>query len=350
MRIVEFEVTAVIGETLKIKILILASALILISCSWAEAQTDRRADPLPPPGFHHLHLNSVNPDAAIDFYTRQFPSTTKATVAGFPTLKTGKVYLLFTKVPTPPPIEPQTAVWHFGWHVTNARKNLELYKQRKEVHLLPLYTTEEGGFVFISSDTWPGTGGVLGLTKSQIAEAKAKGVEPLGGPGFAYLQGPDRAIIEYQGDMPVERFNHVHMYQEDPDCAQLWYQKHLNAAPSQPATAQSQHTETDCKVERSEPSWPGLEKQGTIRKPSAGVLFDDVALNWYSRQGDKPLVSTRGHLADHIGLSVTNLDAWVAKLRKEGVKFLEEPYKFGDTRAVMIEGPSREALELVEVK
>ena len=27
------------------------------------------------PGFHHLHLNSVDPEAAIDFYTRQFPST-----------------------------------------------------------------------------------------------------------------------------------------------------------------------------------------------------------------------------------------------------------------------------------
>ena len=52
---------------------------------------------------------------------------------------------------------------------------------------------------------------------------------------------------------------------------------------------------------------------------------------------------------DHIALGVADLDAWVAKLRGEGVTFLEEPYKLGDTRAVMIEGPSREALELVEV-
>jgi hypothetical protein len=41
---------------------------------------------------------------------------------------------------------------------------------------------------------------------------------------------------------------------------------------------------------------------------------------------------------------------WVAKLRAEGVRVLEEPYRLGDTRAVMIEGPSREALELVEVR
>jgi hypothetical protein len=31
------------------------------------------------------------------------------------------------------------------------------------------------------------------------------------------------------------------------------------------------------------------------------------------------------------------------------VRFLEEPHPLGDTRAVMIEGPSREALELVEI-
>ncbi len=68
------------------------------------------------------------------------------------------------------------------------------------------------------------------------------------------------------------------------------------------------------------------------------------------RQGDRPLVISRRHVADHIALSVADLDAWVAKLRSEGVRFLEEPYELGDTRAVMIEGPSREALELVEVK
>jgi 4-hydroxyphenylpyruvate dioxygenase-like putative hemolysin len=55
-------------------------------------------------------------------------------------------------------------------------------------------------------------------------------------------------------------------------------------------------------------------------------------------------------LQDHIALGVADLDAWVAKLRGEGVAFLGEPYRLGDTRTAMIEGPSREALELVEVR
>jgi hypothetical protein len=33
-----------------------------------------------------------------------------------------------------------------------------------------------------------------------------------------------------------------------------------------------------------------------------------------------------------------------------GSKVWARPYKLGDTRAVMIEGPSREAIELVEAK
>ena len=304
------------------------------------------------PRFHHLHLNSVNPDAAIDFYAKQFASTAKTSWGGLSALKSpNNVMLLFTKVDMAPAIEPQTAIWHFGWHVTDVRKSLATYKSRREVKLLPMYTTDEGGSVLISSDTWPATGGALGLTKTQITEARAKGVKPAGGDGFAYLQGPESAIVEYQGNFPVERFNHVHLYQEDPFCAQLWYQEHLNAPVMPGRTSPTPMTQTNCKVERGlDRTWPALNLEGMFRTPRAAVMFGDVALTWYSRQGDEPLAGTRGHLIDHIALSVTNLDAWVVKLKGEGVTFLEQPYQLGDTRAVMIEGPSREALELVEIR
>jgi len=29
------------------------------------------------------------------------------------------------------------------------------------------------------------------------------------------------------------------------------------------------------------------------------------------------------------------------------VKFLQQPYKFGEMRAIMIEGPSRESIEII---
>ena len=261
------------------------------------------------------------------------------------------VLLLFNKVATAPPTAPQSAIWHFGWHVPDSRTRLEVYKDRPDVELLPLYTGDAGGTVLISSDTWSGTGGVLGRTRAQIVEAKATGVQPTRAGGFGYLRGPDHAIVEYAGNHPAERFNHVHLYQEEPFCAQLWYQKHLHAPVYAGRTSSTPLSEATCQVARGpDRTWPGLEPEGMFRTPSAAVAFGDVALLWYMRQGDQPLVSSRGQVVDHIGLSVTDLDAWIAKLRREDVRFLEEPYELGDTRAVMIEGPSHEGLELVEVK
>jgi len=109
---------------------------------------------LPAPSFHHLHLNSVDPDAAIDFYLRQFATSARASWGGRPALAApNNVLVLFTRVAAAPATSPQTALWHFGWHVTDTRASLESYQSRPDLELLPLYTTDEGGSVFISSDT-----------------------------------------------------------------------------------------------------------------------------------------------------------------------------------------------------
>jgi catechol 2,3-dioxygenase-like lactoylglutathione lyase family enzyme len=302
------------------------------------------------PGFHHLHLNSTDPDAAIDFYVRQFPRSYQTTWGGLPALAApNDVLVLFTRVATPPPTSPQTAIWHFGWHVANTRASLDTYTARRGVALLPLYTTDAGGSVWISSDTWPGAGGVPGRTRAQIAEAVAAGVQPARTGGFGYMRGPDDALVEYAGNYPAERFNHVHMFHDDPFCAQLWYVRHLNAPVGR--TSATPVTETTCRVPRTpDRSWPSLTREGMYRAPAASVVFGDVALPSYVRQDDQPLAPSRGHLYDHIALSVSDLDAWIDKLRGEGVTFLEPPYRLGDTRAVMLEGPSREAIELVEVR
>jgi catechol 2,3-dioxygenase-like lactoylglutathione lyase family enzyme len=302
---------------------------------------------LPAPGFHHLHLNSVDPEAAIRFYVRQFPDSVRTVWGGMPAVKAkSNVLILFDKVVTPPPADPEeTAVWHFGWNVTDVRQKLDFYKSHPEVKISPMYTTTDGEIVYINSDAMQGT-------LAQIEAAKAKGDKPRGGAGVMYIAGPDGALIENVGNMPgqVERFNHVHLYQEEPFCAQLWYQKHLNAGVAPALVQNPPRTEANCHVARGEKSFPALVKGGMYRAPASGVMFDDVAIIWPVSQLDRLLASTRGHLVDHFGLSVGNLDAWIDKLRAENVNFLAGPYRLGDTRAVTIEGPSRESIELVEVK
>jgi len=313
---------------------------------------------LPAPGFHHLHLNSVNPETAIDFYMKAFPTTSRTTFGGQPALRSpNNVLVLFNKVAAPPATQPQTAFWHFGWHVTDVRATLDRFL-KQNIPLLPLYTGEGTRTVFVSSDTYPGAGGVLGLTREQVDDARSKGVKPAGGAGFAYFRGPDDAMVEYQGNMAVERFNHVHMYQDQPFCAQLWYQAHLSVSYPAPRAGQPVRTEQNCRVERgADKTLPALDWDGMYRTPSlTTTTFGDVSLFWYMNQSGTPAAPTRGHLMDHMALSVNNLDAWLSKLRSEGVAILREPYNVSvqsaalGIRAFMIEGPSREAIEFVEVK
>jgi hypothetical protein len=308
--------------------------------------------PLQPPKFHHLQLNSADPGAAIAFYVKQFPSTAKTVWEGLPALASpNNVLILFNKVKSAPDADPNvTAYWHFGWSVTDSRKSLDTFGAQQL--LVPFYTDEQGNFVGISSDTYPYPPGVPGRTRAQIEDAKAQNLQPTHVAGNGYVLGPDRAIIEFTGNGPAERFDHVHMWQDDPVCAQLWYQKHLNASPRrQRADANPPPTEANCKLPRSsEPSWPSLIQQGTYRSPAGGVSFGDVAMNWYPNQGSRPLASSTGRLIDHVGLSVSDLNAWIGKLKSEGVTFLRQSYKIGETRAMMIEGPSHEAIELVEDK
>jgi catechol 2,3-dioxygenase-like lactoylglutathione lyase family enzyme len=309
--------------------------------------------PLPPPGFHHLHLNSPDPEAEIAFYTKYFTSSKRDMFDGKPALKALNVWLLFNKVATRAPMNdnPQTAVWHYGWNVTDERAYLAKYREMN-APIMPLWTGFGDEFVQISSDAMPGLSGTLGRTRKDLDEGRARGDKPAGGAGFGYLKAPDGSPIEFAGNSDHEYFNHVHMFQDEPVCAVLWYQKHLNAPKGGRgrANAAPPSEETCAQQPRGEKTWVSLTKDGMYRSPNGGVSFGGVSMNWYVRPGDTPLVSTLGHQADHIALSVGNLDAWLAKLKAEGVKILKEPYKFADTRAFMIEGPSKEALELVEVK
>ena len=203
----------------------------------------------------------------------------------------------------------------------------------------------------MSSDTWPGTGGVLGLTKAQIAAAKAEGVKPAGGAGFAYMQGPDNAIIEYQGNMPAERFNHVHLYQEDPFCAQLWYQKHLGgtAVASRVARPGAHRGELQGRAQprphlagaREAGHVPGAHRRGHLRRCCTHLVREPGR---YAAR-DQPRTALRPHRAQRVRSRCLG-----RKAPGRGRNFLEAPYKLGDTRAAMIEGPSREAIELVEVR
>jgi hypothetical protein len=300
--------------------------------------------------FHHVHLNSVDPKAAAEYYPKPFAlSATKTTFNGFEAVKTGNIYLLFTKVATTPQNEltgPQTSVWHFGWNTPNSREYNEKFR-KMGLQIAQMWDAADGKLVDMSSDTLPGF-----PTQEQILELRAKGVQPTRQGGFGYLRGPDGAMIENAQAGTTERFNHVHMYHEHPNCAMQWYVTHLGARMPQgrggasPAAAPSGECKT---TSYAPPTWPSFAKTGFVREPSGGVLIDDISISIRPWPGGG-LVDTRGKIVDHWAVSTADLDATVRRLKSEGVKFLEEIQSWGNSRAAMIEGPDRIAIELVEIK
>ena len=298
--------------------------------------------------FHHVHLNSINPKAAADYYLRPYPSTTaRTTFNGYEAIKTGNVYLLFTKVAAPPKIEffsSQDFIWHFGWNTSDSQKYDQDFRA-KGLKIAQMWDAADGKLVDMSSDVLPGL-----PTQEQIQEMRAKGVEPTHKGGFGYLRGPDNAMIENAQGPPgePERFNHVHMFHEHPLCAMVWYVAHLGATmPPGIATAPPGG---DCKQRYSAPTWPSFYKfPGFVREPSGNVRFDDIDILIRPWPGGG-LSSPRGYVVDHWAVSVADLQATVARLKTEGVKFLEEIHPWGATRAAMIEGPDRVAIEVVEIK
>jgi catechol 2,3-dioxygenase-like lactoylglutathione lyase family enzyme len=315
------------------------------------------------PRLHHVGLNSVDPEKAIAWYLALWPSATRITVAGYPAVQ-ADMLLLFNKVDRPPVgawrndlhrAESQSAFWHIGANIntTDTKERLNALG----VFHLPLYISPSDTM----KSVWRSGLAPYAGTLSAAQVATATSAPPRDG-GFSYVVAPDGVLFELTGG-PTTRasFAHVHFYHEQPLCAANWYVEHLGM--ELPPVRDSSGKETPhapwspCEAQYGEAGWPSLEPVGTIRQPAGSVRFGNGTMSWYPRQcvgnrcgRDQKLVPSRGQVLDHVAFVVDELDALYAKLRREGVKIIEAPHAFGDTRAFMIEDLDGLAIELVARK
>jgi catechol 2,3-dioxygenase-like lactoylglutathione lyase family enzyme len=312
------------------------------------------------PELHHVGLNSVDPDRAIEWYLRVWPAAKRTQVAGQPAVE-ADIFLLFTKVDRVPSgawrhdlrrSEPQSAFWHIGAFTNTTYVAARLHGTG--VSHLPLFTSPQDTVGVWRSGLAPYAGS---LTASQLPTAQV--VLPRDG-GFSYLVAPDGVLFELTGGPSTrDALSHVHFFSERPLCAANWYVEHLGM--ELPPVRDTSGVETarkpwdPCDATYAEASWPSLERIGTIRQPAASVRFGNGSMSWYPRQcvrgrcgRDQPLARSRGQALDHVAFTVDSLDALLRRLRGAGVKVLEEPYAFGDARAFMIEDPDGLAIELIE--
>src|SRR5229473_2157605 len=103
---------------------VIASTIFVGWFGLAHSQGQSAASPLPMPKFHHIRINSANPEKSLAWYAQYWPSGKKTTYAGFPAFSDEKgFYLLYQKVAKQAPgafdrsaqrSVPQSAFWTFG--------------------------------------------------------------------------------------------------------------------------------------------------------------------------------------------------------------------------------------------
>ena len=249
--------------------------------------------------FHHLHLNTTDPAAAIKFYTSKFDCEQRRFLDQ-DAVWAQQSWLLFNKVKSAPPWELTSAIWHFGWGAEDMKATYQ-----KQI---------ESGTKFFTQLT--DISDILGGTT-------------MGRFFYAYVETPDHGLVELN-TANHHRFGHLHLFSGDPVAAGEWYAKHFGI------TLRSARE-------------PRVYREHQIA-PSASFTMDNVNFIIYPVQysqkayadqwrGRTSMSSTKGRVVDHIAFSVDNVSATVSRLRSEGVKILEPGF---------IEGPDYIRIELVE--
>jgi catechol 2,3-dioxygenase-like lactoylglutathione lyase family enzyme len=261
--------------------------------------------------FHHLHLNATDPAADIEFYTTKFDAE-KGKFAGLlDGVWAQKSWMLFTKVATPPKSDITSTIWHFGWGAEDMKATYDKQVASGTKFQTPITDISDIG-----------------------------GGKEMGRFFYAYVDGPDHALIELNTSNN-HRFGHIHLLSGDPIAAGDWYAKQFGVTVRKSA---QEHMYRDVQI-----------------GPSASFTMDNVNViiypvgyartsKWPAWEGRDTFESTKGHVVDHIGISVDNLDDAIAKLRAGGVTITDEPRSAagGKIKFAFIEGPDKMRIEIIE--
>jgi catechol 2,3-dioxygenase-like lactoylglutathione lyase family enzyme len=280
------------------------------SASWGQGAG--AVTPLVPAHFHHLHLNSTDPERAIDFYTSTFKSRRENFAGVQDGVWTGEYWVLVDPVKAPPPATSVAGLWHFGF---GARDMPGTYQR-----LLAQGTR--------FSDPLGDISALFGFPAGS------------GRFYFANLLGPDGVTIEIN-TADSDHFGHIHLLSADPVAAGAWYARcfgfamrtepeeriynHLHVAPAAYVTADQVNII--------------IYPQRFIREAAPQL--------WKRRAG---FATSTGRVIDHLGFSVVDLAAAMKILRRDGVKITDGIHdeKTAHFKYAMIEGPDRVSIELIE--
>lgn len=151
-------------------------------------------------------------------------------------------------------------------------------------------------------------------------------IEQAGNPNQGYVHAPDGIRVEFFGDpsLPVPvKMDHIHFYVADIPSIQAWYAKAFGGVPGRRPRVAT-------------PGWVDCDFL-----PGMNLSFT---------QRDATQSPTKGRSLDHIGFEVTDLDAFVSALERQGIKLDTGPRGIPNsrTRIAFLTDPWGTYIELTE--
>ena len=149
------------------------------------------------------------------------------------------------------------------------------------------------------------------------------------GVGETYLRHAAREVA-WEPPLPAAKL-HIHLQSSDPAQTAAWYRDVLGAQINVLPGAAARKN---------------LAPRPELRVAEAAVWFGDFVM--VIHRTDEPLVSTRGQRVDHIAFCCEDLQPLLSQLLEKGVAVLDPISPFGNARHVVIDGPDRIVIELLD--
>lgn len=260
--------------------------------------------------FHHLHLNSTNPRAVIDFYTKLLGATEVKYRGKADALFTERSFILIRDVTTPPARGRQSALDHIGWAGVDGPVESDWLKSQ--------------GVEFLNEAT------------------------RLGQEYYLYFYGKEREVIEIFTSGKHHRFNHVHLWASDVDKMSQWFIDNLGLAgprttpkpTERPANPFDPHSLT------------GIWRSGVSVDNVRIAIFGkpDFESIWWPKEMGPEFAPTRGRNIDHIAFSYRDIKPAYERMRKAGLEIVEPISTRPDTgiTSFFVMAPDKLLVEIVQ--
>lgn len=263
---------------------------------------------------HHVHLNVSSREQSTAFYVSHLAAERVTLNGATEALHAAPVLLLMDESPAVKPAVLPSALQHIGWGSADPGA---WYEQARNAGV----TADVRGHTLFNTNEMP----TLGEPGSGANTFALLGVEPPAcypvpdAFSYIYVLGPDQERIEIWSGVDM-RVNHLHFTTADLAATTHWYERFLGLQMNQEPVLFS------------------------------AFFLDDILFFFEPDGTSADYQVSDDSVLSHVGFSVANLDAWMARCREQNIEVVSGPTAAHGFRSGFVRGPDGLLIELVQAQ